>query len=89
MTLGDMLATPGIYLLNIFEGLLFIEVMDDGTCHQLKFDTLEPDGILSRDGWSAPMSSKVIATGPLQRKLPPMSERFISSGPNAGRVKKS
>ena len=45
-----MLAVAGLYAVVTSIGVFFVEVMPNGTCHQLKPDTLEQDGELDRAG---------------------------------------
>lgn len=50
--LDKMYATPGVYVVLGDMYLFYVETLPDGTCHQLKPDTKERDGELSRSGWN-------------------------------------
>ncbi len=55
----------GIYVMMLPAGILFIESDEQGNIHQLKAETLERDGIISKEGWNH--ATKWQAIGPLQR----------------------
>jgi hypothetical protein len=71
MTLDELLARPGIYVVQMRLGIFFIEVEVDQTCHQLKPETFERDGVLPRDGWNNP--ENISAYGPLRRMPHPIN----------------
>lgn len=59
------LAAPGLHVVVGCAWAIVVEIEADGTCHQLKPRTLERDGILSRDGWTA--ATIVGVLGPFSR----------------------
>lgn len=64
-SLDVMLSTPGIWVAHCFAGVLLVEVETDSTCHQLKLQTLERDGVLDRGGWN--LDAGMSFLGPLAR----------------------
>ena len=66
VTIDEMHQTPGIYEVIGRGGSFLAEVDEQKRCHQLKPDTLERDGILSRKGWRVPQVLRII--GPIPDK---------------------
>lgn len=59
---------PGIWILMVRAGTVFIESDEAGVIYQLKPDTFERDGELRPDGWNLPAITNPSFYGPLARK---------------------
>lgn len=86
-SLDVVLSSSGVWVVQFRGGLMLVEVEDDGTCYQLKPQTMERDGILARGGWN--LNNGMLFVGPLARpkEYPGTTGsrgRIATTGPSIG-----
>lgn len=65
ISLDIMYSQPGIYAISTDENVVFVEVDACENCHQLKFPSLQRDGLLRRGRWNVRIITGI--AGPLFR----------------------
>lgn len=65
VSIDIMLSRPGIYVVVALENLTFVEVDDEGRCHQLTLNGYRRDGELRPGGWNIDVINAI--HGPFQR----------------------
>lgn len=65
ISLDIMYSQPGIYAISTDENVVFVEVDTCENCHQLKFPSLQRDGLLRRGRWNVRIITGI--AGPLFR----------------------